>query len=480
MWRHVHTLRFRIASLYTSVFTVILAIVCAVTLAVRAGELRETFDERLGDRAEVLAETIALTAASDEQPLDDSASWFNRLRFPGYYFQLRSADGAVLERSSSLGDGTLPLSDKARAAARAGKSALETIGGDGAKAEVGPVRMLTRFEPVSESESVYLQVAARMDAVNESVRDLRNLLLMLVASGLLVAAVTSWLLADRALAPLQTIAEKVRRLTASNWGVRLGGAGVTGEVGELATRLDEMVDRLRESFEAQERFMMSVSHELKTPLAVLLGEAQVLLQKARTAEEHERFITGVQDEARSLARIVDSLLTLARAEAGVSSSFIDQVSVNEAVMDAVTRCQPIATQQEVKLIPKLALAEDEASPPVVSGDGEMLRLMMGNLIRNAVRYSPAEGAVEIEVAIEGRQVFIAVRDRGPGIPAEYIDRVFDRFFQVPQEDRAFRGAGLGLTIVRGVARLHGGTVTAANRPEGGTEFKVCLPLMGRS
>jgi two-component system sensor histidine kinase TctE len=179
-----------------------------------------------------------------------------------------------------------------------------------------------------------------------------------------------------------------------------------------------------------------------------------------------------------LAQTVDSLLTLARAEAGIPSREVGEVNVNEMVMDAVEGCNPAATQREVHLVPVLALPESHEREPVVRGDGGLLRLMVANLIRNAIRYSPAGEAIDIAVCLEGDESVITVRDRGPGVPAEFVDRVFDRFFRAPDPHSSFKGVGLGLTIVRGVARLHGGDVAVANHPDGGSEFKVRLPLAG--
>ena len=244
----------------------------------------------------------------------------------------------------------------------------------------------------------------------------------------------------------------------------------------MAASLDAMLDRLHESFRAQERFISAVSHELKTPLSVMLGQAQVLARLTREPGEYERFVAAVQDEARSLSRTVESLLLLAKAEAGLPLLSRSPISINEAVMDAVSRCAPLADQREVRLATNLAMPSDERGEPIVEGDGEMLSLMVSNLIRNAIRYAPPDSAVGVQVAAAGDRVEISVRDHGTGIPNEYLDRVFDRFFQVPKDTEAFRGVGLGLTITRGVAELHGGSVSVSNHPEGGCEFRVQLPL----
>jgi len=213
------------------------------------------------------------------------------------------------------------------------------------------------------------------------------------------------------------------------------------------------------------------------------GEAQtpersgeVLGRQARTPEQYERFVASVQDEMRRFAQLIDSLLTLARAHAGFPIPSAGLVSVNEAVTDAVQRCQPLAEQREVRLILVLAPPSPDEPDAVVLGDSELLSLMVGNLIRNAIRHSPAGKAVELEVQSRETEATIAVRDAGPGIPADLLDRVFDPFFRVPRDTDVGQGAGLGLAIAKGVAELHRGMIQASNRPEGGSSFIIRLPL----
>jgi signal transduction histidine kinase len=208
----------------------------------------------------------------------------------------------------------------------------------------------------------------------------------------------------------------------------------------------------------------------------VLAEAQVLEQQARTAQEYDQFVASVQDQLRQLVRLVDSLLTLALADAGFSLAAARSVSMNEVVMEAVERCEPVARHREVRLVPILAPPAEDGIEAYVSGDSALLRAAIDNLIRNAVRYSPAEEAVEVEVGVAEQEVRVAIRDNGPGIPSDELDRVFDRFFHMPRGDEVGQGAGLGLAIARGVATLHHGSISASNRASGGCEFTLRLPL----
>lgn len=147
-------------------------------------------------------------------------------------------------------------------------------------------------------------------------------------------------------------------------------------------------------------------------------------------------------------------------------------------MDTVQRYQGLAEQRSIKLAPTLAMPGPAGPEPVVDGDPALLRAMAENLVRNAIRHSPRESAVQIEVGLDGQHVSLAVRDRGPGIPSDQIEKIFDAFYRVPPEDQPHEGSGLGLAIARSVTRLHHGSIAARNHPEGGCEFVVRLPLRG--
>jgi len=482
MWRHFQTLRFKLALLYLLVFGAILTGLCLVILTVGETDLRKDFDERLRSRAEAMIEKITLSAEDPERTTTRRAVRAIPFRFPGYYFQLRAADGQVVERSRNLGTYTLPLSEAARRARSNNQPIMETLRGEAAERLIGnpgEVRLLTLYLDRPGDQAFFLQVSVNLRPVNESVSGLRQLLMTLVSAGLLLAAAASWLLARRSLAPISRVAEVAERLGAHDLSQRLDHPSGKDEVAEMVKHVNRMLDRLEDAFESQGRFIANVSHELKTPLAVLLGSAQVLLRKDRSAAEYQRFAAVVQEEVRALSQTIDSLLTLARAEAGLPLAGREELSLNEAVVDAVQRCEAQAKPRDIRFMMRLAPLVEGAAAPLVLGDGELLRLMFTNLLRNAVRYSPADGAVEVHVTLPGREAQITVRDHGPGIPEKHIGRIFDQFYSVPKEDEPFKGVGLGLTIVRSVATLHGGTATAANHPEGGCEFVVRLPLIVR-
>jgi signal transduction histidine kinase len=292
---------------------------------------------------------------------------------------------------------------------------------------------------------------------------------------LVSAGLASWLLARRSLSPIGDIVRQARELTAARLDRRIEARPARDEVTEMVAVVNEMLDRLEAAFRSRERFIADVSHELKTPLSVLLSQVQVLLQQPRPTKDYQRFVSSVQDELRQLARLVDSLLILSRAESGAPLRPMP-VSINDVVTDAAKACEPLAEERQVRLIPHLALPEAEGPEPVVPGDPTLLRSMMENLLRNAIRHSPMQAAVDVHAEVDGHQICVAVRDRGPGIPTEHLEHVFNRFYRIQRDGGEPQGAGLGLAIAKEVTRLHKGTIEAKNQPEGGCELSIRLPL----
>ncbi len=481
MWRQFQTLRFKLAALNLVLFGVILATVCIVILTLRVRSRRADFDAWIKSVATDMMAELREPDSIASRPTSATSSQI-RLEpfwFPGVYVQLRSAAGDVIDKSRNLHGLTLPLSERAAAARASRKPFLETLSGDVAAqllGSEGQLRLLTVYYQDPGKPEYCLQVAATLERVHAALDELRWLFLVFGTAGFLAAGVASWVMARRSLNPIGRLARQARELTAAHLDRRIATPRGRDEVSELVATFNEMLDRLEAAFRAQERFIADVSHELKTPLSVLLAEAQVRIRQHRTVDEYTQFASSVQDEMRRLAQVVDSLLMLARAKAGFPISFTTPISLNEVVADAVQRCQPLTVDRKIRLVPTLAWSSSDDAEPVIRGDGELLGSMVGNLVRNAIRHSPDGGAVEITVRVEERIASISVRDCGPGIPAALLARIFDQFSSPSQEKPVARGTGIGLSIAKGIAELHGGSIAARNNAAGGAEFIVCLPM----
>jgi two-component system OmpR family sensor kinase len=476
----IRSLRARLTIYATVVFTVVQVVLCLSLVQVRESSLWDDLDQRLTDRAESILEAIRLEAEgmSIALPSDDLGPALHPFRFPGYYFQVVSTKGEVLARSDSLGEASLPFDQPARAARSATGPVRETVRGDAARRIAdgsAELRMLTLRQEPPGAAPYFLQVATSTVRAHASIAELKRVLYVLVAAGTLAVGLVSWRVTRRALGPLVRLSQQAGTYGTADLTQRVEVSPRQDEVTHLAEVMNATFDHLEAAFRAQERFIADASHELKTPLAVVLARADVLRRQSRSIDEYDRFVSTVQQELMQLVNLVESLLTLARTDAGLPLK-PTRVLLNEIVIDAVERCQALARHREIRVIPTLAMADENGREAVVAGEPPLLRALAENLLRNAIRYSPVEEAVEIEARLNEDDVSLTIRDRGPGIAPENLERIFERFFRLPRSEEWGEGCGLGLAIAKGIAELHGGWISVANRSGGGAEFTVRLPL----
>lgn len=302
---------------------------------------------------------------------------------------------------------------------------------------------------------------------------IRQGLLIAGIAGPIAAAIAGWFISGIAVAPLLNLRSLARQLRPESLGERIEVAHTSAEVEELTRDLEESRKRMNDAFASQERFISNVSHELKTPMAVLLVEAQTMSREG-LPDHALAFIESTEGELLRLGRMVESFLTLSRIRAGRDISLARTVGANDLVMDSIESCQLMAHQQHIRLNPTLLAADDDIETRL-PGDPHLLRTMVDNLVRNAIRFSADGDAIDLRLTREGNRVSLAVADRGPGIPEDRLTSYFDRFAQAPEEQRTGRGHGLGLAIAQGIAELHGGTIEVHNREEGGCVFTITLP-----
>lgn len=306
----------------------------------------------------------------------------------------------------------------------------------------------------------------------------RWLALRLVVGGGLAlalgAAAAAWL-ADRISAPLARMTRAAERVTSRNLRERLETGPATAEVSRLAAVFNGMLAELEASFERQTRFTADASHELRTPVAVILSQAEHTLSRDRAPEEYRAALGTCRDAARRMKRLVDDLLLLTRADAGSLPCRRDPLDLAEIAGDVTRLLQPLAREREIRLSTRLA------SAPLI-GDAGHLGQVVTNLVTNAIRYNHAGG--EVQVTVEpGRSpsgaadAVLEVQDQGPGIPPGIQETLFDRFTRgdAARTLAGEEGTGLGLSIVREIVTAHGGTVAVRSRPETGTTLTVRLP-----
>jgi signal transduction histidine kinase len=325
----------------------------------------------------------------------------------------------------------------------------------------------------------YVLVVGTADSFGQAQLALVGRLFLLSAMlGPLVTTACGWFIAGIAVKPFERLGHLASELGPESLNHSLCLLVRNTEMAELRDQLEEARVRIRDAFQMQERFLTNVSHELKTPIAVVLTEAQTLRSVGMSAEVME-FVESTEEEMQRLGRLVESFLTLARVRDGHHEPRGKRYGVNDLAMDAVEHCAKMADLHGVVLAAEL-LEDDQALEASVSGDPELLRTMLDNLIRNAIRFTPPGKLVDVRMEIQGGWLHVRVVDQGPGIPCDQMRAVFDRFRQGSnQQNGRAGGHGLGLAIAQGIAELHGGRIGVLDGEGGGCVFEVRLPLSGR-
>ena len=317
----------------------------------------------------------------------------------------------------------------------------------------------------------------------------RNGFLITIPMVLALALAGGYLLARRALAPVAAMASQARRIGSTTLEERLSVRNDRDELGQLARVFNELLDRLARAFDQQRQFVADASHELRTPVAVVRGEAEVALARAhRDPAEYREALELIHEEARRMSRLVDDLFLLARSDAGHQALVPSELYLDELVGECVRSLRTLATTRSMEL------RHDGGPEMPFRGDEALLRRLVINLIENAIKYGSAHTSVIVRTALRAAGVAgaehyaITVHNEGPPIPPELQHRVFDRFFRATRaadaaspargDNEAGGGAGLGLAIGRWITEAHGGRLRLVRSSPSGTEFELTLPTPG--
>jgi two-component system OmpR family sensor kinase len=321
-----------------------------------------------------------------------------------------------------------------------------------------------------------LVVAIPLTDVDDTLASLLRTEAVVIVLALLLLTVIAWALVRIGLRPLDRMADTAGAIAAGDLDRRVEDDDPRTEVGRLGAALNGMLGRLERAFAERaasegrlRQFLSDASHELRTPLASIRGYAELFRVGAvRQPDELHRAMGRIEDEATRMGRLVEDLLTLARLDEAPDAPKAE-VDVAALVDDAVRDAR--ATD------PERPITAETDGPAVVWGDEAGLRQVLANLTRNALVHTPPGTPVTVSAGHDGDHVRLVVRDGGDGLPTEDPEVLFDRFWRAEGgRARGRDGAGLGLAIVAAVVAAHGGTVTAGNRPEGGAELAVRLPL----
>ena len=461
--------RARLTLHWTAAFGCVLALTC---LGVYAGARAFLFND-LDAQLRTLAGTELASAT-------DGVSGIHFHEFPaqevagvyaGKFAQLYDSRGTLLSQSVGLHDGPTLVPPDVRRAALDGRAPIVTVVAAGRPARM--VALSTR----KDGEAFVVAVGLFADPLLAALRRLAWLLAGASGLGLVVTAVIGHLLATKALEPVAHVTERAARIARGDFSARLDPAVVDDELGRMTGLLNEMLERLHGSVQANQRFAADASHELRSPLTAMLGEIDVTLKRERNADDYRESLVIVRDRIRQLAEMTEQLMILVRAQEGHVIG-ATEVELEPLAHELVAAAGRLAEGRQVTV---LVGPMDRA---VIYADRLLLARVLDNLVRNAVQYNRVGGHVAITAEVEdsagtdwtAAHTVLRVTDTGHGIPDGDREKVFERFFRVERSrNRRTGGAGLGLSIASEVVRLFGGTIRIAASTPDGTTVEVRMP-----
>jgi len=460
LFRHplLQSLRVRLTFWYVVLLAAVLLLFSGVLYARLNQTLHDNLDDTLRNRAEVLVSTTVD---------GDGAARLGDIRLRAGYTQgesfTRVFDGTgALVSDDAAAIGAVPLFPGDVAAARRGASTLRSV----VVAE-NHLRVLT--VPLTPPGRGALQIGLSEDDIRETLTLLFATLATLVPAMLLVASGGGLFLARRALAPVDRINVAARAIEATDLHQRLPEPAIHDEVGRLARTLNALIARLDTAFTRQRQFTADASHELRTPLTIMRGELDVTLRRERTGEEYRETLAEVREQVMHLENLTADLLLLARSDVPLPAlmTHVDLAAVAREVCAQLTALANARGQ---------ALTGDAAQPVLVAGIAGDLTRLIRNLVENALRYTPAGGAITVSVRVIGTNAQLTVADTGKGIAPEAIPHLFERFYRADEgRTRTAGGTGLGLAIVQAIVCRHGGEIQVTSTVGEGSSFTVTLP-----
>jgi heavy metal sensor kinase len=457
------SIRWRLTLWYGAVLAAVLAVFGASVYLMMRHTLLARTGTGMGMESAEVAEEVA--RSRDRATL---GTWLERrfARHPGYDIQVSTPGGEALFRSERIKREGLP---KATDPPVDGRPTFENFTG-----RAGHTRLLSRIVP-GPGGPLTLQVAAPLAADDHESGELLTVMLLAGPLALASALGGGYLLARRALAPVDRMAAEAAQITANRLDRRLELPNPDDELGRLGATLNGMISRLERSFEETRRFTADAAHELRTPLAVMRNAAEVALRSPREPEHYRRVLGDVLEEVERLTRLTEQLLFLCREDAGLIPRVMTEVRLDDLARDAASHMGVVAEAKGLTL-DRVGLA-----PCLVRADADQIRRLLFNLLDNAIKFTPAGGTVRVGLERSDRHALLTVADTGAGIPAEHIPHVFERFYRAdPARGQEGEGTGLGLAICRSVAEAFGGHLRVESAVGQGTRMTFVMPALAEA
>ncbi len=455
-------IRFKLTIWYIAVLLAGLSLFgIAAFVAMKTG-IEKSVDENLEGQASGIEEVMGRVIQQEPERLQDELGEHQELREQADFLQVCDQNGRWIYRSRLMAHYQVPVP------AKASYSAYNTVSAD------LPLRALVR-EMRAGADTYRIQVAAPMDDYYDAIDRFKWMVLLLSPLVLVLASAGGYWLSRRALSPVDQITRAAQDINSNNLAKRLEVPQSGDELQRLSETLNSMLRRLESSFNRITQFTADASHELRTPLALMRTTTEVSLRTSQTVADYREAQQEVLSELEKTSSLVEKLMVLARADAGVETLQRARVNVAQCLRGACKDGQILAEAKQLKFTEDIDTQE-----LFVEGDSHALHRLFLILIDNAVKYTPSGGSITVGLTRSDGSAVAEFRDTGIGITADDLPNIFDRFYRADKaRSREFGGVGLGLSIARWVAESHRGSVEVQSTPGSGSVFRVHLPVLQR-
>ena len=457
---------FKMTLWYVFTFLISALVVCTfLYLALRYRLLKEV-DQFLLDETKEMERVLSQEQKETYFLMRFEDEVMARKYYP-YFFQILDEEGKTLHVSKEFREMEYVANDRVLTNAKNGKETREEVYSPGRRETF---RIIST--PVYENGKLaeIIQLGTHLYFVRQNLAHFRNSILSVLPIILILGTLGGWILARRSLSPIGYVASKTRTITSENLGERLHPRGTDDEMDDLIRTINEMIVRLESSFKRMAEFTADVSHELKTPLCAMRGEAEVLLSKERTSEEYQEGLAHFIEEFDHLNQMINDLILLSKFDATQVELKMSPLRVDLLIRDICNFFQILAEQKGI------SLDVDAAVDVVVMGDKVRLQQLFTNLIDNAIKYT-YRGSIHVLLEKNEESLSVKVQDTGIGIPQEEQEKIFKRFYRVDKSrSKETGGVGLGLNIAEWIAQAHHGRIECKSELNQGSTFTVYLPI----
>jgi two-component system OmpR family sensor kinase len=486
----IRSVRFRITLLYTGILTLTLLFFSLVVYQYFSRSLRNNLDDLLKSKAEGVSDSIetywdtekmdiilsgakagTLSKVDNINFLKIARRWMEEKSddpaLVNIIVQIFRSDGALIAASKNLPE-IMALSPSLFRSATRGKNKYYNL--QAQLPAAGPLPLRLFLMPVMEKGRVtyIVQVSSPLSSLHQTLNRLKAILFLILPMTVILTGVAGLVLVRQTLKPADNMVKTLNQIKNESLGLRLPVPRTRDEIQRLARTFNDLLAKIEKDFLTQQQFNQDLSHELRTPLTVLKGELEVTLKKIRSPQEYESILESSLEEINRINKILDQLLMLARFDN-------KEISPRFSVFDLTSFTKQIVEEIQVLAKPKhIRLKFRSRSALNFAGDENQLRTVLLNLLDNAIKYTPPQGQVDVELAAETGSVKIIIRDTGMGIADDKLPYIYDRFFRV-EDARNLSGFGLGLSIVKSIVDAHRGTIDVESRLGRGTAFTLTFP-----